>query len=156
MIKIITVIIWRVQNNFPNMNTKKDGDMVRWVGLLLVENGKVLMVKEYDKNFFVLPGGRIEKSEGLEEALQRELSEELNVKAVNLEKYGEYRLRGKAEGSYMNFTVFTGDLVGNPVLGEDIEKMAWIDSEYKSQNLRVGVIAEKVLFPELVKKGMIK
>ncbi|NCU41265.1 MAG: nucleotide exchange factor GrpE [Candidatus Moranbacteria bacterium] len=50
------------------------------VGIILNKEGKILLAqgKKY-KNAYILPGGKIEKGESLEEALQREIFEETGI-----------------------------------------------------------------------------
>jgi len=46
-----------------------------------VKNGQILLCKNKDKNYSYLPGGHIERRERAEDALVRELKEELGVTA---------------------------------------------------------------------------
>jgi len=112
------------------------------------------MVKEPDKDFFMLPGGRIEEGETEEETLQRELKEELGVALVKGGKYAIYDLPGKAEGRMINFTVFTGELLGKIKVAKD-HLVGWVDSKYESKGIKVGSITSLKLFPELRKLNLI-
>jgi 8-oxo-dGTP pyrophosphatase MutT (NUDIX family) len=48
-------------------------------GLLVVRNRKLLLAYSKNKNCFYLPGGKIDIDESPEDALRREIAEELNV-----------------------------------------------------------------------------
>lgn len=47
---------------------------------VIVQNNKALLLKDPRFNGYDLPGGRIDKDEDIEEALKRELFEELGLK----------------------------------------------------------------------------
>lgn len=49
--------------------------------VLVVRDGKVLLVKEHDDDWWALPGGGIDHGESIEVALKREIEEELGVPA---------------------------------------------------------------------------
>lgn len=54
--------------------------------------GKILLVRhQYDEGWF-LPGGKMRKNEGDEDALRRELNEEIGITAISqITKLGEYQ-----------------------------------------------------------------
>ena len=64
----------------------------RGVRAILVNNeGKILLVWHTYQEGWFLPGGKISKEESDEDALRRELQEELGVESMSgLEKLGEY------------------------------------------------------------------
>jgi 8-oxo-dGTP pyrophosphatase MutT (NUDIX family) len=58
--------------------------------IVVNKNGEVLLVRHrYDGGWF-LPGGKAHKNESNEDALRRELKEELGVTFGEKEKFGEY------------------------------------------------------------------
>lgn len=50
------------------------------VRALIIKNKKILVCRSHGKEYFFLPGGHIEYSETMQEALARELREELDVR----------------------------------------------------------------------------
>lgn len=59
--------------------------------ILVNPNGKILLVRHRYQEGWFLPGGKVSGKEKDENALQRELSEELGVKTIShLEELGEY------------------------------------------------------------------
>lgn len=86
----------------------------------IVENGKVLTMKYTygGEEVYNLPGGNLEFGEGLKEALERELIEELKVKVSvgDMMCMGEVHLHGKVK----LHIVFEGNIVeGTPSLNPD-------------------------------------
>lgn len=69
----------------------------KWIGLLVIKNKKVLMVKEFGQDFYSLPGGILEKDETEKQTLLREIKEELNVDVVDYKIYGKYTLPARLE-----------------------------------------------------------
>jgi len=49
--------------------------------VLILQNNKVLLVKENDDNWWALPGGGVDHGESIESTLVREIEEELGVPA---------------------------------------------------------------------------
>jgi 8-oxo-dGTP pyrophosphatase MutT (NUDIX family) len=56
---------------------------IRSVSWLHFVNNKVLCARTKGKDKFYIPGGKIDATESLEEALHREVHEELNVQLVD-------------------------------------------------------------------------
>lgn len=60
---------------------------------VFVKNGKVLLVKRaiYPySGYWVLPGGRVEHGERIEDSLKREMREELSIRVLRMELIGVY------------------------------------------------------------------
>ncbi len=52
--------------------------------VLVIQNNKVLLVKESDDDWWALPGGGVDHGESIESALKREVEEELGVPATEI------------------------------------------------------------------------
>jgi len=55
-------------------------------GPVIVENGKLLLVRVRDDEFYKLPGGQVEPGETNEDACKREALEEINARITILKK----------------------------------------------------------------------
>lgn len=81
--------------------------MLLGVRALVVQDGKVLLVRHTYLKGWYLPGGGIDKGEAPLEALRRELREECSVGALSAKIFGVYLSR--YAGSYNYVTVFVVD-----------------------------------------------
>lgn len=122
----------------------------RWVGLLLIRDKKLLVVKERGKSFFVLPGGKIDEGESPLDALKRELEEELDVETLNIKKYNSYDLQGKSKKYVINFTVYKGEVKGNIQPVGDTEEILWLGKDYKERGIQLGAITSSGLLEQLI------
>ena len=131
--------------------------MISWAGLLVIKDRKVLMTKEKDKDFFMLPGGRIESEESHLQTILREIEEELgkHIKVKDIQYYNSYILPGKAENSNMEFHVYSGKISGKFILQNEIKEIRWINSIDVKNGEKIGNITSLKLFPELLEKGLI-
>ncbi|MCM6774469.1 NUDIX domain-containing protein [Nocardia sp. CDC159] len=93
---------------------------------------RILVVREHGKHYCMLPGGHVEPGEPVEDALTRELSEELGVTA----RVGDWV--AVIEHSYVDDTgtahhelnlVFTAAIVGNPDSREAHFECFWLPTD---------------------------
>ncbi len=92
---------------------------------IVINNGKILLVQQRKQSAYALwsyPGGRVETRETPEEAVHREIREELGAKLINGKFFRVYPLR-TANGN-LELNSFTGELEGDIVLKDD-ELMAY-------------------------------
>ncbi|MTI49920.1 NUDIX domain-containing protein [Sporosalibacterium faouarense] len=60
------------------------------VRVLMIEQGKVLLVKHTYQDYWYLPGGGVKKGEIFEDAIKREVKEELGAELINYKLFGVY------------------------------------------------------------------
>ena len=91
---------------------------------LIVRGNKILMVKHRinGKEYYTLPGGRIEDGETPEQAAMRELQEECGVSGEIIRKLSEFNLSFSENMFVHTFHTFHIDIGSQePVLGNDPE-----------------------------------
>ena len=126
--------------------------MKTWVGILVIKDRKVLMVRKPENDYFALPGGTCNEGEVPETTLARELQEELGITAYHASKWNEYYLQGKSEHTMYRFLVYAGELEGEMKAGNDIAEIRYLNTQDK---VKLGSITHKQLFPELQHRGLI-
>tara|TARA_B110000114_G_C14716878_1_gene247616 strand:+ start:79 stop:474 length:396 start_codon:yes stop_codon:yes gene_type:complete len=125
------------------------------VGAVLVKDNKVILTKRSSKcksypNKFEFPGGKVEKDEGLKEALVRELKEELNID-VEIKNIVDFE-KNNLKINNLSLTLFiVNQWNGNIILDPDIHS-TMIDIDFKDLNLVDDLIeTDKLLVPDLIK-----
>ena len=101
---------------------------------IIVKDGKVLIVRDHkDDAMWDLPGGRINIGENIEDALRREIMEELGVE-INIKSviYSSQRVH-TSEGSSHLF-IYCEVTVADPsqslnVPSEELAEVKWIDKD---------------------------
>lgn len=94
------------------------GFMKRIANLLVMKDGKVLLMKKPRRGWYVAPGGKMESGESIYEAATREFSEETNVIPLQPHLKGVYTMLVKdgdeLVDEWMLFTFLAKDFEGTP------------------------------------------
>ena len=107
------------------------------------------------KNVFYIPGGKRETGESDEQALIREIKEELSVDLIpsTIRYYGTFRAQahGKAEGIIIKMTCYTADFEGELKPASEIEEITW----WASRDIEKAPPVDKLILGDLKKKNFI-
>ncbi|MHA2245565.1 MAG: NUDIX domain-containing protein [Candidatus Hodarchaeales archaeon] len=91
-------------------------------GLLINENGKIIFIQRKSNTFYgfwAIPGGMVEENETIEEALLREMEEEVGVQIIPKEILGVFSDPERDPRGRVISTVFICDYEGKPKAGSD-------------------------------------
>lgn len=105
-----------------------------------MDESKFLLVKQYGKDFYRFVAGYINKGESAEEALERELMEEVSLKAISFKPL-KTSYFGKSNTLMINYLVKVNDLNVKP--NYEIDSYAWIDRNEVLKNLDEAKLAFK-------------
>lgn len=105
-----------------------------------MDESKFLLVKQYGKDFYRFVAGYINKGESAEEALERELMEEVSLKAISFKPL-KTSYFGKSNTLMINYLVKVNDLNVKP--NYEIDSYAWIDRNEVLKNLDEAKLASK-------------
>lgn len=100
---------------------------VAWV---LQQQGKVLLVKNRGKDKFFIPGGKLEAAESPEQALAREVAEELNVSLEKATIEPLFTIVDRAYGlkdTQLSMHCFSAQYQGEISCNAEIECLEWFD-----------------------------
>ncbi|MDI9861481.1 NUDIX hydrolase [Flectobacillus roseus] len=127
-------------------------DKLAWIEL---QNQSILSTKSYGKDKFYIPGGKREVGETDEQALLREIEEELSVKlqAETLNYIGtfEAQAHGHPEGVVVRMTCYSGKYTGDLKASSEIEEIQWL--KYTDQDKIAEV--DKLIFGYLRERGLL-
>lgn len=107
------------------------------VRAILTKEKKILLVKHTYSNQWFLSGGGLKKGETLEQAIKRELDEELGVKLKNLHLFGAYHNFFEGKKDYI--IVFQSDDFSLPNKTDiEIETYAFFDINHLPEETSAG------------------
>lgn len=125
---------------------------------ILIRDRKVLLGRPQGKEFFISPGGFIEEGETPEQALIRELHEELTIitNENNIKKFETFHTEEIInENMRLKMDAHIVEVwEGEPSPSREIEEILWIDSG-ALDSIRVGRFFEHNLITSLKQAGLI-
>ena len=129
--------------------------MIRKVGLLIVRENRLLLCrKSRGTTLLIVPGGKPEGDETEEQALGREIEEELGTTVSAIEHCGRYEDEAAGDPRRVTISLYTGLLTGEPVASGEIAELIWFglgdDTELISPSLR------RQILPDLLRRGILR
>ena len=103
---------------------------------------KILLIKQYGKDFNILVAGYVSKSENLETTLKRELKEEVGLDILSLQ-YNESQYFEKSNSLICNFIVQVKD--ENYKLNNEVDFAQWYSLEEAKKAVLKNGLAEYFL-----------
>lgn len=127
-------------------------DKLAWIEL---KTGAILSTKTFGKDKYYIPGGKREEGETDEQALCREIKEELSVDllAETIKFFGvfEAQAHGHPIGTIVKMTCFTAGYIGTLKPSSEIEKIAWLSYGDRDKISPV----DGLIFDDLKERGML-
>lgn len=125
------------------------------IAFIEIRDRKVLETRSYGKDKWYIPGGKRDGNESDQEALIREMKEELLVDLIptTIHHYGtfEAQAHGKPEGTVVRMTCYTGKYEGELAPSAEVEKMDWFNYSKRDDVSPV----DQLIFDDLRAKNLI-
>lgn len=134
------------------METKNYIDKLAWI---YIKDRKILSTRSKGKDTYYIPGGKRDGNESDQEALMREIKEELSIDLVpeSIEYVGtfEAQAHGKAEGMIVRMTCYKSDFSGEMKADSEIDEIVWLTHKDKDKSSPV----DKIIMDWLKEKDLI-
>jgi len=117
---------------------------------IIIENNQLLLLKKITKPYYELPGGKVKINEDMEDALKRELKEELGISILTYQKIAKLNLtfeNKEIEDHIFLIEKYEGNIKNNEK--EVFEKIHW----QNKNELLILSLAPNI--KEIVKKRLI-
>lgn len=126
-------------------------------GGIILKDRRLLVTRSFGKDIFIAPGGKLEANETPEQALKREMLEEVAVTIVSdtLEHIGTFHAEaaGKA-GVQLRMDVYiVNDFDGELTPSSEVEELMWVNT--RTAGVAIGSIFEHDIMPLLKQRDLI-
>jgi 8-oxo-dGTP pyrophosphatase MutT (NUDIX family) len=132
-----------------------DKTFIDKIAFIDIRDNKVLTTLSRGKDAWYIPGGKREAGESDEQALIREIREELAVDIIpeSIRHYGtfEAQAHGKPEGTVVRMTCYTASFTGHLTASAEVAEYRYVDASWKSKSSPV----DRLIFDDLHSKGLI-
>jgi 8-oxo-dGTP diphosphatase len=118
------------------------------VGLAIIKDKKLLIVRKEGTTKFLVPGGRPENSENEVETLQREIMEELNcdLDLNSLQYIGEFAdIAANEPNTIIKVKLYSGTVSGSMVASSEIEEIRWFNPQSDDMEILAPSIKNKIV-----------
>ncbi len=125
-------------------------------GLLIVKDKKFLINRKKGTTLFLMPGGKPEIGETVEDCLIREIQEEHKCLVVrdSVSFFGEFEdVAANEPNTLVCIKLYLGTIVGVPHISSEIAEQRWFGRE-GDPSILSAIIRNKIL-PELLSKKVI-
>lgn len=126
------------------------GDITK-VGLALVKENRILLVRKRNSSIYILPGGKPEKDEDDLTALSREIEEEIGCHLDPGSAFFLASFSDKAAdlpGVKITVRLYAGTILGRPEPRSEIEQLIWF-SPYERHPLSLAPSLNNFILPFL-------
>jgi len=127
------------------------------IAAMVIENDSFLMVRKAGKDIWTNLGGKMEGNETEEEALLREIKEELNCGAEIIRKLGDFESKAVFDEAIVKLSTYLVKLNGTPkIVDPELEEFKFITKDYKKNGIKLPPSIEEKILPFCIKKGILK
>jgi 8-oxo-dGTP diphosphatase len=134
------------------------------IGLLAVDDGRMLLVRKRGLSALILPGGKLEQEESAQDCVRREICEELgdNVTVDGVRHVGDYEdiaaTDDPSERRTLRISLYQGTLVGRPTASSEIAELVWLDvADFDKPHVQTSLspILKNKIIPDLIERGLL-
>ncbi|MFA6094938.1 MAG: NUDIX domain-containing protein [Candidatus Paceibacterota bacterium] len=121
--------------------------IIHKVAAVVIQDNKFLMVRKVGKDIWTSLGGHLEEGESEEQALMREIKEEMGCEAKIQKKLGDFEAPAAHDDAIVRLSTYLVSLFG-PILFQDpeLEEFRFIEKDYVQQGIKLpDSIKDKVL-----------
>ncbi len=126
------------------------------IAAVVIQDNKFLMVRKADKDVWTSLGGKPEGDETEEEALMREIKEEIDCEGTVLEKLGDFEAKAVFDDAIVKLSTYLVELKGEIHLNDpELEEYRFLDKNYKQQGVNLPTSVGDQIIPFCIKRGLL-
>ena len=130
--------------------------VIHKIAAMVIKDNSFLMVRKKGKDIWTNLGGKPEGDETEEQALVREIKEELDCDAKVIRKLGDFESKAAFDDAIVKLSTYLVELIGEPrVIDEELEVFDYIKKDYKSQGIKLPASIEEKILPFCIEQKLL-
>ena len=130
--------------------------IIHKVAAIVIKNNKFLLVRKKGKDIWTNLGGHLEKGETEEQALLREIKEEMGCDAKIIKKLGDFNAPAAHDDAIVQLSCYLVDLSGEIVFSDpELEEYRFIDKDYQKQGIKLPDSLIKKVIPYCIQNKLL-
>ena len=130
--------------------------MIDKLALIVIRDSQILVARSVGRDSFFIPGGKREPGETDEDALVREVAEEISVHLERslLKFYKTFvaQAHGQPEGTLVQMRCYMAQVEAEVLASAEIEEVAWLSYEQRTHVSE----AARLVFDDLKHEGLLQ
>lgn len=125
---------------------------------MVIKDNSFLMVRKKGKDIWTNLGGHPEPGETEEQALLREIKEELDCEGKVIKKLGDFEAVAAHDDAVVRLSTYLVELEGKPHIPpteQELEEYAYIAKNYKDDGIKLPASIEEQILPYCIKEGLL-
>lgn len=130
--------------------------VIHKIAAMVFADNTFLMVRKHNKDIWTNLGGKPEGNESEEEALVREIKEELGCDAKVIKKLGDFKNKAAFDDAIIHLSVYQVELSGEPIISDDeLAEFIYIDKDYEDKGIKLPPSITEQIIPFCIKEGLL-
>lgn len=126
------------------------------IAAVVIQDKKFLMVRKVGKDVWTSLGGKPENDETEEQALIREIQEEVHCDCKIIRKLGDFKAKAVFDDALLILSAYLVNLQGKIKLDDpELEEYKFISKNYKNEGIKLPDSIEKEILPHCIKEGLL-
>lgn len=126
------------------------------VAAIIIKDKKILLAKDARSNFFSIPWGQVEENESHEDALIRELQEEMKASMKEATHYYSFDLINQVYNVPQTDHTYIVSIEGEPTPSAEIIEIGWFTKDdILQRTIDVPPEFYDTLFPKLIEEHLL-
>jgi 8-oxo-dGTP diphosphatase len=130
--------------------------VIHKIAAVVIQDDKFLMVRKHGKDVWTSLGGKPEAGESEEQALLREIREEVGCGARVLRKLGDFEAKAVFDDALVRLSTYLVELEGEPLIQDpELEEFRFLSKDYREKGIKLPPSIEEQVIPYCIKEGLL-
>jgi len=126
------------------------------IAAMVIKDNTFLMVRKAGKDIWTNLGGKPERGETEQEALIREIKEELDCGTTIIKRLGDFENKAALDNAMIHLSVYLVKLIGDPKINDDeLEEFKYLSQGDIESGVKLPLSITEQILPYCIKEKLL-